>query len=288
MSSKPEKVPADRLLMARWNRHTEALTRYLPAAVAGDDPHTVVEALAAIRRLSAWIVTWAPMFDDERIDAVGPRLATTEAALARVHEVDAIEDEMMRGAERVAFAQVPTSSLQRELLHRRHAAQVQARTTIDPSEVIDDVALIDGTIEYRPAARRRATRVLPPLAKAQWRDLLRCVETLPDPVAPGDLSPVRLAAGRCREGTLDLSAAVGKPARRFAKELGRLHDRLTHLDRAAMAAEFLDHRGRVGGPTSAGNAGLLRGIVLVAVAEDLESWPVRWEATSRRKLRTWW
>lgn len=288
MSSKPERVPADRLLSARWNRHTEALARYLPAAIEEDDPHTVVEALAAIRRLSAWIVTWEPLLNDERIDAVGLQLASTGAALARVHEVDAIEDEMMRGAERVAFAQVATSSLQRELLHRRHAAHVQARNTTDPSEVIDDLALIDGTIEYHPAAQRRATRVLPPLAKAQWRDLLRCVEALPDPVAPSDLAPVRLAAGRCRDGALDLSATVGKPARRFAKALGRLHDHLTHLGRAAMTAEFLDHRGRVGGPTSAGNAGLLRGIVLVSVADDLDSWPERWEATSRRKLRTWW
>lgn len=288
MSSKSDKVAADRLLSARWSRHTEALGRCLPAAVGSDDPHDVVEALAAIRRLTAWITTWETLLDDERIDALAPRLAATEASLARVHDVDAIEDTMMRCADRVAFAQLATSSLQRELLHRRHAAHLQARAAIDPSEVIGDIQLIDDTIEYRSAARQRAIRALPPLAKAQWRSLLRCVEALADPVAPSDLDAVREAAGRCRDGALDLTAAVGKPARRYAKALGRLHDHLTHLADATMTAEFLDHRGRVGGPTSATNAGLLRGIVLATMADDLEAWPVCWETTSRKKLRTWW
>lgn len=288
MSSKPEKVAADRLLSARWSRHTDALAHSLPAAVEGGDPQDVREALGVIGRLSTWIATWQDMVDDERIDAVSRRLPAAEAALARVHDVDVIEDTMMRGADRVAFAQLATSSLQRELLHRRHSAHVHARTTIDPSEIMGDVELIDGTIEYRSAARTRATRALPPLAKAQWRTLLRRVEALPDPFTPADLHPVTIAAGRCRDSALDLTAAVGKPARRYAKALGRLHDHLTHLDHAAVTAEFLDHRGRVGGPTSATNAGLLRGIALAAMADDLEAWPAWWAATSHKKLRTWW
>lgn len=288
MSIETEKVPADRLLSARWTRHTEALARSLHAAVEGGDPHDVLEALMATHQLRAWIATWETLLDDERINAVDLRLTTTGSALARVHDVDVIEDTMMQAADRVAFAQLATSSLQRELIHRRYSAHVHARSTVDPSALIGDVEMISGTIEYRPAAHQSAERVLPPLAKAQWRNLLRLVEVLPDPITPSELHPVRIAAGRCRDGALDLTAAVGKPVRRYAKALARLHDHLAHLDHAIMTAEFLDHRGRVGGPTSATNAGLLRGIVLTAVADDLEAWPDWWADTGRKKLRSWW
>jgi CHAD domain-containing protein len=288
MSTTPEKVAADRLLSARWHRHTEALADSLPAAVDGDDPRDVQAALEALRRLRSWIATWETLLDDERVAAIDLRLISVESALGRMHDVDVIETTMMGAADRVAFAQLATSSLQRELIHRRHSAQVHARSTVDPSELISDIEMVDGTIEYRPAAHQRATRVLPSLAKVQWRNLLRRVEALPDPIGPSDLHPVMVAARRCRNGALDLTPAVGKPARRYAKALTRLHVRLAHLDHAVMTADFLDHRGRMGGPTSATNSGLLRGITLTVVADDLESWPGWWARTSRRKIRTWW
>jgi hypothetical protein len=288
MSSKDDKIQADALLSDRWNRHADALQRSLPAALDGDNAVDLRKAVEALGRLRTWIGTWDPLVDDPRLGAVDIRLHTAQVALVRVGDVDAIGATVVRAAERVAFAQLATSSLQRELVHRRHSAHVQALTTIDPSELLEDVEMINGTIQFRPEAEKRAVRVLPPLAKVQWRNLLREVEALASPPAPKRLYPVGVAAARAGNSALDLAVAVGKPARRYAKAMTRLHDHLQDLDDAVRTADFLDHRGRVGGPTSATNAGLLRGITLTTVADGLDRWPQWWAHANQKKLRTWW
>ncbi len=288
MNGKDEKIRADELLGDRWKRHTKSLHRHLPACIEGDDGQDARHAVDAIGRLRSWIATWDPLADDPRLGAVDTRLAAAQSAVARVADVDAIRITVTDAADRVAFAQLATSSLRRELVHRRHSALVQARTTINTAELLVDIEMINGTIQFRPEARKRAVRVLPQLAKAQWRNLLRRVEELPDPVAPGAFSPVAAATALCRDGAQDLADAVGKPARKYAKALTRLHDHLAAVDRAVLAGDFLDHRGRVGGPTSATNAGLLRGITLTSVADGLDRWPDWWADANRKKLRTWW
>lgn len=288
MSSNDEQVGADALLSDRWERHTDALRRSLPICLEDGDPQQLSDALDALGRLTSWIATWQTLVDDPLLGAVDARLRSTHAALAAVGDVDAIHTTMLAAAQRVAFARLATSSLQRELVHRRHSAHVRARSLVDSSVLLDDLEMIDSTIEFRPDARKRAVRVLPPLAKAQWRNLLRRVEALGDPVIPEALPPVATATARCRDGALDLRAAVGKSARKYATAMNRLHDHLTALHHAVMTADFLDHRGRVGGPTSATNAGLLRGVTLTAVADGLEHWPAWWADASRKKLRIWW
>lgn len=288
MSSNDEKIQADELLSDRWKQHTKALQRFLPASLQGDDVRDLQDVVDALGRLRSWIATWDALVDDPRLGAVDGRLQTAESALVRVGDVDAIHTTMVRAADQVAFAQLATSSLQRELVHRRHSAHVQARTAIDATVLLDDIEMINGTIQFRPEAGKRAVRVLPQQAKVQWRNLLRRVEVLADPVTPEALPPVGPATARCRDSALDLAGAVGKPARKYAKAMARLHDHLADLDRAVMTADFLDHRGRVSGPTSATNAGLLRGITLTAIAEGLERWPEWWDHANRKKLRTWW
>ncbi len=288
MSTKDEKIRADELLGDRWKQHAEALHRHLPGGLAGDDADELGRSIEAIGRLRSWIATWQPLVADPRVEAVDLRLATAQTNLARVADVDGMSATLAQAADRVAFAQLATSSLQRELVHRRHSAQVQARDGVHGAALLDDVEMINGTIEFRPEAGKRAVRLLPQLAKAQWRNLLRRVEALPDPVAPEALAAVGAAAVPCRDSALDLADAVGKPARRYAKAIDRLEGHLAGLDRAVMTADFLDHRGRVGGPTSATNAGLLRGINLATMAEGLERWPDWWADANRRKLRTWW
>ena len=288
MGTKNEKIRADELLGDRWKHHAEALHRHLPGGLAGDDGDDLRDAMDAIGRLRSWIAPWDPLVDDPRLEAVDTHLNVAQFALGRVADVDAIHTTVVQAADRVAFAQLATSSLQRELIHRRHSAQVQARTDVDAAALLDDIEMISGTIQFRPEAGKRAVRVLPQLAKAQWRNLLRRIEELPDPVTPEAFSRVGPATALCRDGALDLADAVGKPARKYAKAMGRLQRHLAGLEHGVMAADFLDHRGRVGGPTSATNAGLLRGITLAAIAGGLERWPDWWADAKRKKLRTWW
>ena len=288
MSSKDEKIRAETLLADRWQRHTEALHRTLPASLERDDEQEVRDAVDVVGRLRSWIATWDSLVDDPRLDSLDTRLAAARSALDRVADVDAIHTTVVEAADRVAFAQLTTSSLQRDLVHRRHSAHVHARTTIDAAELLEEIEMINGTIQFRPEAGTRAVRVMPQLAKAQWRNLLRRVEELPDPASPEAFAPVRAAAERCCHGALDLAGAVGKPARKYARSMARLHGHLTDLHHADLTAEFLDHRGRVGGPTSATNAGLLRGITLTTVAAGLDDWPEWWADANRKKLRGWW
>ncbi len=288
MSSSDEKIRAEILLAERWRRHTEALHRTLPASLERDDRNELRDAVDGIARLRSWIATWDSLVDDPRLDAVDARLDVARSALARVADVDAIHTTVLEAADRVAFAQLATSSLQRDLVHRRNSAHVHARTTVDAAGLLDEIEMINGTIQFRPEAATRAVRVVPQLAKAQWRNLLRRVEELPDPLPPEAFPPVRAAAERCHHGAFDLADAVGKPARRYAKTVARLHGRLTDLHHAVLTADYLDHRGRVGGPTSATNAGLLRGITLTTVAAGLDDWPEWWADANRKKLRTWW
>jgi len=288
MSSKDVKIRAEDVLGERWRRHTESLHRHLPVGLAGDDERDPRDAVDAIGRLRSWIVTWHPLIDDPRVEAVDTGLAGAQAALARVADIDSMRATLTEAADRAAFAQLASSSLHRELIHRRHSAQVQARTCVDAAKLLDDVEMVNGTIQFRPEAGKRAVRVMPPLAKARWRHLLRQVEALPDPVTPTALSPVGAATAACRDGALDLAVAAGKPARKYAKAMNRLHGHLADMERAVMTADFLDHRGRVGGPTSATNAGLLRGITLAAIADGLDRWPGWWADANRKKLRSWW
>jgi hypothetical protein len=288
MSSNDEKIRAEVLLAERWRQHTEVLHRTLPFGLQGDGRSELGAAVDVIGRLRSWIATWGSLVDDPRLDGADTRLATVHASLTRVAEVDAMHASVVEAADRVAFARLATSSLQRELVHRRHSARDQARATLDAAGLLDEIEMIDGTIQFRPEAGKRAVRVLPQLAKAQWRNLLRRVEELDDPVTPESFPRVRAATARCGDNGSDLTAAVGKPARRYTKAMTRLHRRLSGLHHVVLTADFLDHRGRVGGPTSATNAGLLRGVTLTVVAEGLERWPEWWADASRKKLRTWW
>ena len=58
MSSKDGKIQAETLLADRWRRHTEALSRMLPASMERDDEQEVPDTVDVVGRLRSWIATW--------------------------------------------------------------------------------------------------------------------------------------------------------------------------------------------------------------------------------------
>ncbi len=283
-----ENIRAHELLSDRFARAAAGLERHLPVAVGEDDPHAIHQARVESRRLRTWIRAWGPLVDDDRIGALDPHLEAASTALGRVRDTDVIHLVIGRAAERVSFADLTTSPVDRDLLRRREVAVDRARSDIDVPFLLDRVGTLVGSIIYTPPADRRADRVLPPLAKAQWRSLARRVRALPEPVLPTPLHRVRIAAKRCRYSALDLAPVIGKPARRYARVMARLQDRIGDLEDAAHAAEFLGRFGRHGGPSTTATAEVLRGVTLTFVADGLAAWPSWWREASRKKLRSWW
>jgi CHAD domain-containing protein len=91
-----------------------------------------------------------------------------------------------------------------------------------------------------PAARRGCGRALPPLAGRAFARLVKATRKLGPDAADATWHQARIAAKRARYAAEACAPALGKPARRLAKELSRITDILGEHQDAVVAAQTLN------------------------------------------------
>jgi CHAD domain-containing protein len=90
-----------------------------------------------------------------------------------------------------------------------------------------------------PAARRSCARALPPLAGRAFTRLVKATSKLGPDVSDETWHQARIAAKRARYAAEACAPALGKPAKRLAKELSQITDILGEHQDAVVAAQTL-------------------------------------------------
>jgi CHAD domain-containing protein len=277
----PSKPTARQVIQSAFASSVARLLLQLPAARLGTDPEGVHQARVASRRMRSDLKTFEPLLDSEWSTGLEAELEWL------IDELGAVRDADILGAKlRDVIARHPEidpdaarAVLQQVRLERRRDRRRLLRHLVDQRAMVLFDHLVAASVD--PAMARRADRpardVMPKLVRKRWRRLDRAIGRLDRHPAPAELHAVRILAKRVRYATEAVAPAVGKQARRFAKDAARIQDALGELNDAAVAGAWLTEVGeRLDGPAAFAAGQMAQQLVVDARTHDK-----RWRTAHR-------
>lgn len=282
----PPKPTARQVIRSAISSSVAQLLLQLPAARLGVDPEGVHQARVAARRMNSDLKTFKPLLDAEWVAHLRGELRWLIDALGAVRDCDILGAKLREVAHR--HPEVDPAAAERVLhqveLRRRSSRRRLLRCLGDDraTRLFDD--LVDAATS--PATRRRADRpasdVMAKLVRKHWRRLDRAIDALgPHPTAK-ELHAIRILAKRLRYATEAVTPAVGKPARKFAKQAAAIQDALGELNDAAVAQAWLhDVADQLDGPAAFAAGQMAQVLVSEAGTQD-QTWRSAHRSMTRR------
>ena len=264
------------------------------------EPDAVHQLRVASRRLRSALQAYRPLLDRDRTDPLVEGLRSFGAALAPARDAEVLRERVSSGLSDLPPELVlgPVQAQTTRYFARTEAeARAAVLTELDGERFTALRAGLDALVNEPPLtarAARPARRELPALAVRSARRLERAVGTAVDgsvPVEERDVAvhSARKAGKRLRYATEVARPAVGKPAKRFTKQLKAFQSALGEHQDTVVAREALRELGAAA--HAAGENGFSFGVLLgrdAARAERIErELPELWAAAWRRRTRRW-
>ncbi|HLU54318.1 MAG TPA: CHAD domain-containing protein [Pseudonocardia sp.] len=267
-----------------------------------NEPDSVHQLRVAARRLRSALQSYRPLLDRERTDPLVAALRDFARELAPARDAEVLHERISEGL----------AGLEPELLLgpvqaqvTRHFARVEREATAAVLSALDGDAYarlrrdLDELLANPPLTKRAARparKELPGHVARAARRLARAVEKAVDPATPAEerdiaVHDARKAGKRLRYATEVATPAVGKPAKRFAKQLKAFQDALGEHQDTVVAREAL--RELAAQAHGEGENGFAFGVLYgrdAARAEAIEAqlaelWAEAWRPRNRRWLR---
>ncbi|MFE6225066.1 CHAD domain-containing protein [Streptomyces sp. NPDC057854] len=283
-------------VLAYVRTQIDALVRLDPA-VRRDLPDSVHKMRVACRRLRSAFKTYRKVLDRDVTDPIGAELKWLAGELGHARDQEVLDARLGD-----AIGALPRA-LRHGPVRGRLRAWSNARSRGARHHVLDaldsprHLALLDALDHLladpplKPAARKKAAKVLP---KAIRRDHRRLADRVGPALAldPGHdrdtaLHEARKAAKRARYAADAAVPALGKPAKRFAKETKALQSLLgDHQDTVVARAALADlaHQAEAAGEPSF-TWGVLHARQEAAAAAQERELPEAWERAAAPGLR---
>jgi CHAD domain-containing protein len=269
------------------------LLRHDPGSRLGTDIEDVHQARVATRRLRSDLRTFKPLLDGEWTDGLRDELRWLGTELGRVRDAEVQRDRLRAAAatlptldRRSATAVVAPLVAQVRSARRRLLAAMETDRYV---EVIDHLVAAARSPALTGDAASPAQEVLPSLVRRPWRSLRSAAIARREGATDEQLHDLRIRAKRCRYAAEAASAATGKRATSFAKEVAALQEVLGELHDAVVAEAWL--RSRSQSPRIHDTALFATG-ELVALQRDAAEraraeWPAVWRRVQDRWANAW-
>lgn len=254
------------------------------------DPEDLRKTRVAMRRLRSDLRSFGPLLRPEAQE-LRRELGWVRRQLGVVRDADVLAARLAdQGQTLPEEDQAGLSALLERLVADRERARAELDRALDSDRY---AVLLDALVEAAnsppclPEADVPAGEVLPGLVRRRWERLREAVNDLGEEPSPAELHKVRVKVKRCRYAAQAARPIVGKPAKRFAKRLGRLQDVLGRLQDAVMTEAWL----REAAGAAGGAPALVAGQLVAAQRETLhrcrQEWPAAWERASAEKHHAW-
>ncbi len=263
-----------------------SLLQQLPAARLGVDPEGVHQARVAARRLRSDLKTFEPLLEPEWGVRLRSELRWLIDQLGAVRDCDVLE-QILRGVAvdqpRIDGDAVARVLHQLALERRRHRARLlKSLSDARMIRLLDDVVAASSSPATLPRAEGLARKVMPRLVRRPWKRLDRTVNRLGSHPSPEELHALRIIAKRLRYAAEAVAPAVGKPARKFARDAATIQDALGELNDAVVAGVYLTSiADRLDGPAAFAGGQMAELLIHDARARDRQ-WRSAHRAMSRR------
>jgi len=269
----PSKPTARQVIRSAFASSVARLLLQLPAARLGTDPEGVHQARVASRRMRSDLKTFEPLLETEWSTGLGTELEWLIDELGAVRDADVLgvklrdviarHPEIDRDAARRVLHQVRLKRRRDRRRLLRHLGDDRAM------QLFDHLVAASADPATVPRADRSASGVMPKLVRKRWKRLDRAIGRLGRNPAPADLHAVRILAKRVRYATEAVAPAVGKKARRFAKDAATIQDALGELNDAAVVGAWLTEVAeRLDGPAAFAAGQIAQQLVVEARAYD--------------------
>ncbi len=282
------KATAGEVVEAALARSAMQLRARLPGVKAGGSTEDVHQARVAIRRLRSDLRTFASLIDPDWARDRRRHLRTLGDALGEIRDLDVFELSVRHLA-----GQRPELEIDLEPV-RSHLARQRARARSGLEEVLEDPWLqswLDpgpgsDPVPLSDEARGRAADLLPALVRRPWRRLRRRARSLGRDPSDEELHRLRIEVKRCRYAVDAVRPAVGRPAKRLSRRLGRLQEVLGDLhDASVIAAELRAAAGH--DPAIGFAAGQLTVLLAERADRCRREWRTAWKSAEDPALRRW-
>jgi len=222
------------------------LLRHDPGVRLGVDAEDVHQARVATRRLRSDLRTFRPLLDVGWAEALRDDLRWLGGELGRVRDSEVLRDRLRSAAttlpppDRRSALAVVAPLVGQVRSARRHL--LLAMDTDRYIEVIDHLVAAARAPILTEMAAAPARDVPPGLVRKPWRVLKAGALAARGDVPDEQLHDLRIRAKRCRYAAEAASAATGKNAAKFAREVAALQDVLGELHDAVVAEAWLRDR----------------------------------------------
>lgn len=239
---------AERAVLAYLAEQVRALVELDPA-VRRDEPDSVHRMRVATRRLRSAFRSYAEVLDRTVTDPVGDELKWLAGELGIDRDREVLTARLREG-----LAALPgplrvgpvRARLRTWSAARRHGARQHLIAVLDGRRYLALLDTLDALLADPPRAAwadRPAAKALPEVVERDFRRLARRVEaalaTPPGPERDVALHGARKAAKRTRYAAEAARPELGKPAKKFAKEMTALQDLLGDHQDSVVAREAL-------------------------------------------------
>lgn len=261
-----------------------------PRMRTSGDPEDLRKARVAMQHLRLDLRSFGPLLRPEAKE-LRRELGWIRRLLGAVRDADVLAGRLIEQGQALPDDdQAGLAALLERLAADRERACAELGQALDSDRyavLLDALVAAAHSPPCLPEADVPAGEVLPGLVRRRWERLREAVNDLGEDPSPDDLHKVRTKAKRCRYAAQAVRPAVGKPAKRFAKRLGRLQDVLGRLQDAVVTEEWLREAAGTAGDAQALVAGQLVAAQHEAVRQCREEWPAAWKRASAEKHRAW-
>jgi CHAD domain-containing protein len=265
------------------------LLRHDPGVRLGIDAEDVHQARVATRRLRSDLRTFTPLLDRAWANGLRDELRWLGAELGSVRDAEVLRDRLRAAAATLPAVDRKAATLVvAPLVAQVRSARRRLLSAIDTDhyfEVIDHLVAAARAPVLSAEASAPAREALPALVRRPWRSLRSGAIASRGSVPDEQLHDLRIRAKRCRYAAEAASAATGKRAAAFAKEVASLQEVLGELHDAVVAEEWL--RGRSQAPRIHDIALFATGELVALQRDAAEQSRAGWRAVWRRVENRW-
>ena len=241
----PRSSAAD-LVRAYTAEQVRALRRHDLGVRRGEDD-AVHQMRVAARRLRSGLRVFRPLLDQAWADDLRGELAWLAGELGAARDGEVLAERLAVALEALppeVDAADATRLLREHLAEQHRDGEAVALAALGGERY---AALLDRLVDAAtappttPAAEGECREVLPPLVRKAWKKLAREVAALRMAGDDDSWHDARKTAKRVRYAAEAVAPALGKPAKRFAKQVERVTEVLGQHQDAAVAADVLNH-----------------------------------------------
>jgi CHAD domain-containing protein len=283
-------MTAGDVVTAAFAGEVAALARIDPALRTGPTPGVVHAARVIVRRVRSHLRTFAPVLDDAWAADMNDRVRWLSDGLAAARDADVLLAGLVERAATIPDVDDPARLAQTLApLRERHAAAYRHLDDLvgDPryAQLLATLAAVAHEPAFNEQARLAAARAVPLLMRPAWRRLAKAARKAGRKPSDAELHAIRIRAKYLRYAAEALIPVEGRKAKRFARRVETLQNRLGQFRDAVNAAQAL--REQFDDPLRAELAGRLAALESADAARLRRGWRRCLKRVMEKEVRFW-